>query len=112
MLQGKRIKNSAFFLLLIFSFFISVSTSSYAVEQEKDIDISLKIIKGETSVKPPTDDKDNNYKPSEPQEIKKLLPQTGETILSFMFVLIGVSIMLIIVGIVTLRRTIGTYTYI
>ncbi|WP_288394271.1 LPXTG cell wall anchor domain-containing protein [uncultured Vagococcus sp.] len=110
MQKGKVIKTNFFFLILFCSFLLSGSTVGNAIEQEKDIKIGVDFIKGSTSIRPPTDDKDNNYKPSEPQEIKKLLPQTGETILSFMFILIGFSIVLVIVGALTFRRTIEIYT--
>lgn len=102
-------------MISILIIFIS-STSSISVfgnvvdEAENKVELRFKE-GGKEDIKPPKVNPENNYKPSEPQKIKQLLPQTGETILSFMFILIGLSITLLIVGIHTMKRVVGIYSY-
>lgn len=111
MLKGEIIR---LFLISVLSVFLvlTVPTKGLAVVDEYEDKVELRF-KGEDKQpkKPSVVNPDNNYKPSEPQKINRLLPQTGETILSFMFILIGLSITLLIVGIMTMRRVVGELVF-
>ncbi len=95
------------FLLL----FLIGETTSYGQTIESGTKSEVLFVEGKKPVLPPTDNKDNNYKPAEPETVKRLLPQTGETILSFMLILIGLSIVLLVVGAVTMKRAIDIYSF-
>lgn len=114
MLKGKLIRIMVVGIISIFMISLVPIKSYGAKIDESENKVELKFIENdEEIVKPPKvkPDSNNNYKPSEPQNVKNLLPQTGETILSFMFVLIGISIILLIVGVHTMKRVVGIYSY-
>lgn len=82
----------------------ATSSESHTVASKKaEVDIGVEFIKSKEKVVPK--DKDTIYKPGKTEDINKLLPHTGETILSFIIILVGFSIVLFISGIYILNKT-------
>lgn len=96
-----------FFLLLLLSMtsvdVLAVETKSDKVFQDYTSEVGVKFKEHEEKRIPK--DKDSIYTPEEISEVKRLLPQTGETILSFIIILIGFSVVLLISGIYILNKT-------
>jgi len=81
-------------LLTFICFFNTINVYANEKDAVTATDIILK--QGEVDKDKDKDkDKDNMYKPKDPEYIKKL-PQTGEIISSFIFIMIGFSIILFI----------------
>lgn len=95
-------------MLIIIILLLNVFTIVTYAEQDqltKNADTVTGVEFSEKKDKVVPKDKDSVYVPEKTNEIKKLLPQTGETILSFIIILIGFSVVLFITGIYVLNRT-------
>lgn len=96
------------FFLLLLSFVITVNafateTKPNVISQDYTSEIGVRFREREEKRIPK--DKDSIYTPEETNEVRRLLPQTGETILSFIIILIGFSIVLLLSGIYILNKT-------
>lgn len=78
-------------VLLIFSL-LSFS-QVYAIETQTEIKIEQSELKGDRP-----ESNDNLYKPNDPIPVQ-LLPQTGEIVLSFVYIMIGLSLLIFVLGI-------------
>lgn len=98
-------------LLYVFCMFLGVLCLTQSVNADNTIvtqgksEVELTLKKGEPKKK--TDDKDNVYTPDKAKPIK-ILPQTGEVIKTFMYMMVGLSLMLFFMGIV-INRTNRNY---
>jgi len=86
-----------FFLIVFFFSIVSTSTMVYASE---DTDLNIILEKSTTDDGSPKKEPIYTPKKSEPVRI---LPQTGEILKSFLFILIGLSILLFCISIVINR---------
>lgn len=86
-------------LLVSLLFLIPTIASAEAKETSK-VEITLKEGKKVIDDK----DKDNIYKPK-PAEIVRVLPTTGEVITSFIYIIIGLSLLVFIFGMLIVRMT-------
>lgn len=86
-------KNKLLPILIFFIFTISLPITTFASE-ETEVNIHLK--KGADE---PIDKKEPIYTPKKPVDVT-FLPQTSEILNSFIFIIIGLSILLFIIGII------------
>lgn len=98
------------FLLSISLFNIEVYGENIKVGN-KESNIGVEFKGTETSGTEKKIPKDNIYKPIEPDSVRNLLPNTGETILTFLFILFGFSIVLFVAGVIMIQRTMKIRTY-
>lgn len=88
---------------LFVSFLVVIPTVASAANNDASkVELTLK--EGKKIIDDKGDDKDNIYTPK-PAKIVKVLPTTGEVITSFIYIILGLSVLLFLFGIFIIKMT-------
>lgn len=94
----KLLRLGCLFTLLVSFLFLAPTILSAEAKESSKVEITLKEGKKAIDDK----DKDNIYTPK-PAEIVRILPTTGEVITSFIYIIIGLSLLVFIFGMLIVR---------